>query len=177
MFYQLFYIFHFQVEENEEMAELYDDFPAEFYTPTPSVFSGYSSEISSTSTDSSVSSSSSSRQPSTPSSVQSSKKHVRIDAIRNSGMEQLEAFLSFGSTTSSGDCSFESCVDSFSEDGTSTTNTVVSNAITVNNNNNNKTTQQGPTSSGINNRTGAISRLGHSSAIGHLQKILTSDVK
>lgn len=150
-----------QVQENEEeISELYDDFPAEFYTPTPSSFSGYApSEVSSTSNDSFTTA--------TPLRSSGNKSHARIDAIRNSGMEQLEAFLSFGSSSEDG--SYESCVEQLSEDGkppnscgviSITNHITTSNPVTV-------------TGAGI-NRTGAISRLGHSSAIGHIQKILTT---
>lgn len=95
-------------------------------------------------------------------------------------MEQLEAFLSFGS--SSDDCSFESCNENLSEESAPK----VAPASLIPSNNNNNISKKGAqqlhpppitqTTGGV-NRTGAISRLGHSSAIGHLQKILTSDVK
>lgn len=171
------------MEENEdEMSELYDDFPAEFYTPTPSSFSGYSpSEGATTSTDSSPILSSPAALP--------FKKHARLDAIRHTGMEQLEAFLGFRSNTASSDeSSFESCIDSIPEDGGPSKLPGTPVPLSMSNNNKDKTPMQGgshfhtsgsgphPTSVSS-NRTGAISRLGHSSAIGHLQKILTSDVK
>jgi len=163
------------VEENEdEMSELYDDFPSEFYTPTPSSFSGYSpSEASTTS----------SSDTSMPQEHSPGKKHIRIDSIRNSGMEQLEAFLSFGS--SSDELSFESCTDSIVEEGGTKPSDSQSESL-INNNSTSKVSasvahfnaaaSQSASSGGV-NRVGAISRLGHSSAIGHLQKILTSDAK
>ncbi|ODM96148.1 Oxysterol-binding protein C2F12.05c [Orchesella cincta] len=170
------------VEENEdEMSELYDDFPSEFYTPTPSSFSGYSpSEASTTSS----SDSSPSQIPAADSSP--AKKHIRIDSIRNSGMEQLEAFLSFGSNSSSDELSFESCTDSIVDEGavkpntsqsTSLVNTSSTGKVSASVAHFNAAASQSASSAGGVNRVGAISRLGHSSAIGHLQKILTSDVK
>ncbi|CAL8110167.1 unnamed protein product [Orchesella dallaii] len=166
------------VEENEdEMSELYDDFPSEFYTPTPSSFSGYSPSEASTSS----SSDSSVIQESTP-----GKKHIRIDSIRNSGMEQLEAFLSFGS--SSDELSFESCTDSITEEGGAKPSASQSEGQ-IDNKSTSKVSASvahfnaaasQSASSGGGNRAGAISRLGklgQSSAIGHLQKILTSDAK
>lgn len=168
------------------MSELYDDFPSEFYTPTPSSYSGYSpSEVTTQSSDSSP--------VSLPPIV---KKHARIDSIRNSGMEQLEAFLTYGNSSSSDLDSFESCIDSFSEDGSKTPGTPPNLISTLHANNNNKIPGTNknknplpiippqthinhggnpviPTAGNGTNRTGAISRLGHSSAVGHLQKILT----